>query len=362
MGTSYLMIRIRWFWKPIEFMRYLTLCMLAAMLSCQQQGTNRIHPKVITAEVMYDSDDPAFWIHPDDPSKSLILGTDKEEVNGAIYVFNLKGEIVRTINQVDRPNNVDVRQGVVIGTDTMDIAVYSERNKSRIRVMSLPDFTFIDGNGIPVFQDSDGRDVMGISLFKRPTDSKVFAVVSRKENPEKGDEYLYQYLLEMDSSNRVVGRLVRKFGQFSGTKEIEAIAVDDEMGFIYYSDEACCIRKYHADPEMGNTQLTTFATSDFKDDREGISIYKTGEGEGYIIVSDQGADRFQVYQRSADHSRVGNLYLTARQSDGSEVTNQSLGRDYPLGIFVAMSDNKTFEFYDWRELNVTLDSIKNTSK
>jgi myo-inositol-hexaphosphate 3-phosphohydrolase len=37
----------------------------------------------------------AVWVHPTNPSRSLILGTDKaEEPNGALYVFDLSGRVV----------------------------------------------------------------------------------------------------------------------------------------------------------------------------------------------------------------------------------------------------------------------------
>lgn len=54
---------------------------------------DKLTPKIITEEVKWDSDDPAIWIHPDDPSKSLIIGTDKN-VDGALYVFDLEGKII----------------------------------------------------------------------------------------------------------------------------------------------------------------------------------------------------------------------------------------------------------------------------
>ena len=59
-------------------------------------------------------------------------------------------------------------------------------------------------------------------------------------------------------------------------KEIEAIAVDNELGYVYYSDEQAGVRKYYADPEMGNEQLASF-TKRCKRDHEGIAIYKKDE-------------------------------------------------------------------------------------
>ena len=40
------------------------------------------------------ADDPAIWVHPDDPAKSLVIGTDKQL---GLYVFDLEGRAVQTL-------------------------------------------------------------------------------------------------------------------------------------------------------------------------------------------------------------------------------------------------------------------------
>ena len=150
--------------------------------------------------------------------------------------------------------------------------------------------------------------------------------------------------------------LVRKFGQYSGIKEIEAIAVDAELGYIYYSDEGVGVRKYYAEPEMGNEELALFATTGFTDDHEGISIYKLDDSTGYILVSDQQAALFHVFPREGtagnphQHTLITKIPVSTVESDGSEVTSTALGPDFPKGLFVAMSDDKTFQIYRWEDL------------
>ena len=130
-------------------------------------------------------------------------------------------------------------------------------------MFSLPDLTPLDNGGIPVFvDDSVNNKVMGVALYKRPTDGKLFAIVSRKEGTANTNQYLYQYELKSDSV-AIYGELVRKFGQFSGTKEIEAVAVDTELGYVYYSDEHYAVRKYFADPDKGDEELAQFALNGF---------------------------------------------------------------------------------------------------
>ena len=88
---------------------------------------------------------------------------------------------------------------------------------------------------------------MGVALYRRPKDGAIFAIVGRKNGPKSG--YLWQYRLEDDGRGNVRALKIREFGQFSGTGEIEAIAVDDELGYVYYADEGNGIHKWHADPD-----------------------------------------------------------------------------------------------------------------
>ncbi|NDE00536.1 MAG: phytase, partial [Gammaproteobacteria bacterium] len=51
-----------------------------------------VAPAIVSETVRYDADDPAIWINQTDPSKSLVLGTDKD-ADGALFAFGLDGKI-----------------------------------------------------------------------------------------------------------------------------------------------------------------------------------------------------------------------------------------------------------------------------
>lgn len=318
----------------------------------KQQGTStisvnqKIQPKYITDTTKHDTDDPAIWVHPTDASKSLIIGTDKN-IDGALYVFDLKGNIVNRVGNLQRPNNVDIEYGLPFGEERIDIAVTTERFTHKLRVFKLPEMQPIDNDGIAVFEGETGeefRDLMGISLYKNPKTEKIYAIVGRKNGPADG--YLWQYELAFDGE-AVVGKLVRKFGQYSQKNEIEAIAVDDVLGFVYYSDEGYGVRKYHANPEDGDEEISTFGNNGFAEDHEGISIYPTSDSTGYILVSDQQADYFRVFKREGNNEYVKSLPLMTEESDGSECSPVAFNAEFKKGIFVAMSEGKVFHIYDW---------------
>ena len=243
----------------------------------------------------------------------------------------------------------------MLGGKATDFAVTTEREMGRLRVFSLPDMNPLDAGNLVVFDGDKNRLPMGISIYKRPRDGALFAIVGGKSGPLEG--YLGQYRLQDDGAGRVKMTLVRQFGSYSGKKEIEAIAVDNELGYVYYSDETHGVRKYRADPDApdANKELALFATTGFKSDHEGISIYKINDGTGYILVSDQQNNRFQIFPREGapgkphEHNVVKIVDVSAIESDGSEVTSVALP-GYPNGLFVAMSNGKVFHYYSWDDI------------
>lgn len=321
--------------------------------------TEVIQPAVITDTARFDTDDPAIWINPTDPSQSLVIGTDKDE-NGGLDVFNLQGKRIaaKSIPGLKRPDNVDLEYGFMLQGKPVDIVVTTERMTHNLRIYSVPDMKPLDHGGIPVFEGETGpgfRDLMGIALYKDPATQEIYAVVGRKNGP-KDNSYLWQYKLEDDTNGGIKATLVRKFGMFSGNKEIESIAVDDALGYVYYSDEGVGVRQYYASPQKGNDELALFATTGFAQDHEGISIYKTSDTTGYILVSDQGANQFYIFRREGtsqnphEHQLLKVVKVAAMESDGSDVTNVALNAQFPNGMFVVMSTDKTFHYYRWEDI------------
>jgi 3-phytase len=318
-----------------------------------------LKPAIITDTVANDTDDPAIWINAADPSQSLIVGTDKDE-NGGLYVFDLTGKEIKskTIKGLKRPNNVDIEYGLLLNGISTDIAVVTERFTHKLRIYSLPDMRPVDNGGIPVFEGEtqpEFRDLMGIALFKN-AGGKIYAIAGRKTGPTDSS-YLWEYELSDNGKGYVKATLVRKFGKYSGVKEIESIAVDDRLGYVYYSDEGEGIRKYYADPSKGNEELALFGKGLFKEDNEGISIYASTDTTGYILISNQQANTFMVFNRESSdnqqpqqHKFLVEIPFSTLESDGSDVTSIPLNASFPKGLFVAMSNGKVFHYYDWKEI------------
>lgn len=332
-----------------------------------------VRPVGETESVANDPDDPAIWVHATDAQRSLILGTDKIEGKGALYVFGIDGAIRQTIGPLDRPNNVDVEYDVAFDGRRIDIAVLTERKQHRLRAYEIPS----DGGmlkeissdgGIPVLsgQAGEAAEPMGIALYRRPSDQALFAIVAPKTGGTT--DYLWQYRLEGSGHGQLTGTFVRRFGAFSqlGAEpgeigEIEAVAVDDELGYVYYSDERFGVRKYHADPAAADAgrELAAFGRTGFPLDREGIALYTNPDGTGYIIVSDQRPNGtvLHLFRREGrpgaphDHEEIGAVPTTADETDGLDATSQPVP-GFPRGLVVAMNSGpRNFVMFRWEDVS-----------
>ncbi len=340
-----------------------TLALLAALagaLLLPARAQVDIQPAVETEAVAGDADDPAVWVNRADPARSRILGTDK---GGALYVFGLDGRIRQKISGLQRPNNVDVEYGFPRNGQAIDIAVLTEARAGRLRIyeispagqltdISSPHTTVFDGQARP----------MGIALYRRPADGVIYALVSKKTDPDH--RILGQYQLLGDPDGKVRLKEIRRFGRFSGAGTVEAVAVDDELGWVYYADESTGIRKYPADPDhpAASRELALFGTDEYSADREGIALYPQPRGRGCLICTDQLKNsRYLIYPRAGppenphQHGRAIKIIRGgADHTDGIEAVSEPLGPRFPQGILVAMnSKGRNFKIYDWRDIAQT---------
>jgi 3-phytase len=329
-----------------------------------------IEAEYATAPLPNDPDDPAIWVHPSDPSRSLILGTMKVAAPaGALVVFGLDGQIRQVMSGIDRPNNVDVEYGFQLAGSRVDVAVVTERLSRQLRIFRIDpaEGRLVDLGGTPILQDQEGESgaPMGIGLYRRGRDGAIFAIVAPKAGPRDG--YLWQYRLVDAGGGRIGARFVRRFGRFSATSvreenEIEAVAVDDALSHVYYADEADGVHKWHADPDHPDAgrELAHFARDGFRGDREGIAIYAFPDGTGYIVCTDQIDEdsEYHVYPREGapgkphDHSReIAVLRGGADATDGLEISSSAFGPGLPNGLMIAMNSGpQNFLVFRWQDV------------
>jgi 3-phytase len=118
---------------------------------------------------------------------------------------------------------------------------------------------------------------------------------------------------------------------------------DDEAGLIYISEEAKGVWQVGGEPEDRTPGQLVIKVGEhgLTGDVEGLAIYHRPERAGYLIVSNQGSNNFQVYQRSKPQEFVGTFAIEgAQQTDGIDVCNANLGPSFPKGLFACHTGEK----------------------
>lgn len=313
----------------------------------------QVNPKSETESTGGDADDPAIWIDKSDPARSLIFGTDKQ--NNSLSVFDLQGKLVQQVDFGAAPNNVDIRQGYASGGRSLDVVVVNLRNEGKLAVMLVnPNYDPAAGDALKVIADasSSGNDIQkdsyALALCVEQTSKKLYVFDRPKESGS-----LVQFEISIAADDKVtVTALDRVIESDIGTNAMEGAVCDDANGFLYVSEEATGIKKYHLDPEKDGGVISLFAEDDgIEGDREGLAIYHGRDGDGYLLLSSQGNHTVKVYDRNGDNAFITTINTVGSGStDGLDVTSVTVP-GFKRGFLVKHdSAGAKYVFYDWEDI------------
>jgi 3-phytase len=306
------------------------------------------------------ADDPAIWLHPTEPAKSLILGTDKQ---GGLHAHNLDGTQHQLVGDGSHPNNVDVLYGFRLGGAAVDLAVASVRGKPRpgVKVWRIDPTgrTLDDVTARDVLRVCAGSTPYGCCTYRSPrTDQSYFFVSDRTGRVE-------QWRLDDAGGARVGATKVRTL-KLSST--VEGMVADEELSQLFVGEEAVGIWKFDAEPDGGNkrTAIAKVGHRGFRGEVEGLAIYDAADGEGargrgYLVAADQGAGTFRVYDRRGDHRLIaiidpsGGDIDDVSDTDGIAITHRATSPRFPGGLLVVQDGynargNQNFKLYAWEEI------------
>jgi myo-inositol-hexaphosphate 3-phosphohydrolase len=289
------------------------------------------------------ADDPAIWVHPGDPSRSLVIGNDKQ---GALEVYDLAGDrIQRIATPAGSWGNVDVRQAVTIGGRALDV-VGAVRGGMRFytvdpasRQLSL----VTDGTG--TLPSGSGE---GFCLYHSSVSGRLYAFVN-----DRGGRVRQFEIHDADGDGLLQSALVR---ELSVGSETEGCVADDETGAFYISEEDVTLWRYQAEPGAGSGRTLVDdvgSGGNLVADIEGLTLVHLPDGGGYLIASAQNVadgrnSYFAVYQRTG-----GNAFLSAfrvvggvaadgcQRTDGIAAHPGGLGPLFPTGLFVCQDNDNT---------------------
>jgi 3-phytase len=282
-----------------------------------------------------DADDPAIWVHPDDPASSTIIGTDKL---GGLAVYDLDGDQIQYLADGDL-NNVDLRDGFRLGGESVTLVTAADSTTHRLAIYRVNPSTreLVD---VAAREIELGIAAYGSCMYRSAKTGRFYVFVnSEKEAGDPGGRVEQWELIE--AGGRVDAQLVRSFAVGSQT---EGCVVDDELGDLYIGEEARGIWSYRAEPDAGIERERVDSTGPgghVEAEVEGLAIAYGPGRSGYLVASSQGNNSFAVYRRE-DNDYVKAFTIkgadgidAVEETDGIEVTTRDLGEAFPDGLLVA---------------------------
>jgi len=299
------------------------------------------------------ADDPAIWIHPEQPAKSRVLGTNKKQ---GLLAYDLDGKLLQEL-AVGRLNNVDVRPNFKLGTQTVDLAVASNRDHNSLSLFSIDRHTgeLREAGEVP----TPLKAIYGICLFQ-PASGEIYAIANDK------DGTFLQYRLSAPDG-RVQGELVR---QFKVDSQPEGCVADDQRQRLFIGEEDVGVWAVDARADQPAKLTSVIKVGpQLHADVEGLALYQSDKRD-YLVISSQGNDSYLVVDAEppfATHGafRVGLNAAAgidgASETDGLEVTAINLGGPWSQGMLVVQDGRKrmpeqtqNFKFVPWAEVTRTL--------
>ncbi|MER5758226.1 phytase [Streptomyces sp. NPDC002082] len=314
------------------------LAALAVPAAPAQAASFSVTATVETAPVSHSgdaADDPAIWVHPTDPAKSVVVGTDKK---GALEVYDMTGARIQRISG-DYGNNVDLRGNIVVtaddeaagGNGAMHIYRIDPATRQLKRLKDVP--TEVTAHGI--------------CLYTSPASGKLYAF----PNSTSGRVEQWELAVSGDSVTATSVRL------WDAGSAVEGCYADETTGKLYLGEEDVGVWIYGAEPTAGTTRTkldSTGSAGHITADTEGI----TAAGNR-IYVSSQGSNDFTVYDRTT-HAYLGRFAVSngtaaddCEDTDGIDASAANLGPAFPQGVFICQdgsngapgtSGNQNFKF------------------
>jgi 3-phytase len=298
------------------------------------------------------ADDPAVWVHPDDPGRSLILGTNKSE---GLYVYALDGEELQRL-LIGQVNNVDVRGSLAVASND------EFNGLSWFRISAVDETSPVSHLGnTPVMR----AEPYGVCLGR--VSGRLLAGVTYKDGA-------IELWAVNDGNDRGLPE-VSLARTVHLSSQLEGCVFDDANDRLFIGEEAIGIWTLDvADEESHPRFLDTIASGQgLVPDVEGLSLYLGTDGGGYLVASAQSADRFVIYERRPPHRLIGAITIVSDSTGSIDAVTHTDGLDilalplpgYPKGILVVQDDgnpqsgvDQNFKIVDWQDVDQAIRRLR----
>ena len=317
-------------------------------------------------------DDPAIWVDPTDPSRSVVIAADHGSTKN-LSVYDLSGQRIFKLD-LGTANNVDLRDGFPLGSGTAPI----------VGLAGSGDFSFyrLDPVTRQLANVTPGGKFRGSSLTKPGEASFVPHGICLYRSPVTFDFYAFiidrygtikQLALRDGGDGKVAVEEVRQIKvepqPTVGVDLNDALegCVADEVGrSLFVGEQDWHIWRYGAEPTdpTGTAERVSVDTDvseggHFARDVEGLAVVNEPGAGGYLIASSQGDHSYTVYRSSAPYEFVRKVQVVksatsdgCERTDGIDAVAANLGPAFPRGLFVCQDNqnqdpapgNQNFKF------------------
>jgi 3-phytase len=313
------------------------------------------------------ADDAAVWVHPTDPSLSLIVGNNKDTDDPlwGVHVYGLDGTRLDSVTGA-KQNNVDVRYGFPLGDERVDLVASTNRTDDTIDFFTVnPDArTLVPAGSIATGFD----DPYGLALWHDRSSEAYHVFVSDND----GDGSMRHWEL-FDDGGSVGGVLRRSWEVGSLT---EGLVADDGRGHLFVGEENVGIWRYdaHADAPTGPADRVAVGQGGGEVDAgdvEGLALLYVGKArgeQGYLLASEQGNHSYAILER-VDHDGDGVPYEYldrfeivsgngidgTSDTDGIEAIATGLNATFAEGLFIAQDGHddeggQNYKLVSWADV------------
>jgi myo-inositol-hexaphosphate 3-phosphohydrolase len=307
--------------------------------------------------------DPAVWVNPQDPTRSLVLGANSAD---GLTVYDLTGakQAESGITAV-AVTGVDTRNGFVLGGSATSVATSVGDGVVHFYAIDPATGKFTNKTATPagITPDWHQGKASSVCMYQNPDTQATYAFVM-------ADDGEMEQLQLVDSSGTIDAKIVRGFHTTpaTGAWDVTAAAgsqpggcvVDDQLKTLYVSEKGVGIWKFGAepaDPMTGtiiDTPTTATPAGHLSDLTQGLALVRTGDTSGYLIASspaatatDPLANSFMAYDRAPGNAFIRSFHVVAgtfdscESTDGIDAAAGNFGATFSQGVFVCQDQKNT---------------------
>ncbi len=309
------------------------------------------------------ADDPAIWVNKNNPQQSRVIGTNKQQ---GLFVYDLQGKEVQHFN-TGKLNNVDVRYGIQVGQQQLDIAVATNRDDN-----SLAIYTIDPATGALNFSGSVKtglENIYGFCMYQSPASANATVKTYAIPNAKSGEFQQIELTATLDKNKTIIwqGKVVRRF--FVKTQP-EGCVADDQHQRLFIGEEDVALWTLGAEASASPVPELVLAAGDtLVPDVEGVGVY-AGKEKSYVVVSSQGNNTFVVMDALPPFTVRGIVRIDldaannidgVSETDGLEVSSVNFGGAFNEGLLVVQDGHKVlpeapqnFKYIAWQKIRDAL--------